>query len=286
MIKDIIKGMIMGIANVIPGLSGGTIAVAMGIYDKIIYAVNNLLKNPKESIKLIWKYIIGLVLGILFAVVAITKLFEVFRLPTTCVFIGLVLGSIPMIADKLKDKKITIIDISLFLFSMIALIVLPLLSSGAYKTFELNILNFIILFVIGVIAAGTMIIPGVSGSMMLMIMGYYESVMNLIKDTMKAFFTFNMPEFFTNAALLLPFAIGVLVGIIVIAKFIEMLLEKYNKTVFWVILGLILASPFSMVLELGTVSFTPVNIIISLVALVIGIVITMNLGDKEDNKKE
>ncbi len=275
MIKDIIKGMIMGIANVVPGLSGGTIAVAMGMYDKIIYAVNNLTKNPKESIKLIWKYIVGILIGVVVAVVAITKLFEHFRLPTTFLFIGLVLGSIPMIADKLKDKKITAIDITLFLVALVSLIVLPLVSSGATKAFSLNIFNLVILFIIGVISAGTMIIPGVSGSMMLMIMGYYESVMNLIKDTMKSLIAFNMPDFFTNAILLLPFAIGVLIGIIVIAKFIEMLLEKYNKTVFWAILGLILASPFSMVLELGNVRFTAMNIVISVVAFAIGAFVTI-----------
>ena len=285
MIKDIIKGMIMGIANVVPGLSGGTIAVAMGMYDKIIYAVNNLLKDPKGSIKLVWKYVIGIIIGILLAVVAVTKLFEICRLPTTCLFIGLVLGSIPMIADKLKDKKISALDIILFVVAMATLIIMPLLSAGSTKGFALDFVNILILFVIGVISAGTMIIPGVSGSMMLMIMGYYESVMNLIKDTIKALVTFNFSSFFTNAALLIPFAIGVLVGIVVIAKFIEMLLEKYNKTVFWLILGLILASPFSMVLELGAVKFTPVNIIVSLITLVIGIVVTMNLGDKDEEEK-
>lgn len=285
MIKDIIKGMIIGIANVIPGLSGGTIAVAMGIYDKIIYAVNNIFKNPKESIKLVWKYVIGMAAGVLLALIAITKLFELFRLPTTAIFIGLVLGSIPMIADKIKNQKISIIDIGLFIFTIGILIVLPLFSTGAVKTLTYSVGSMIILFIIGIIAAATMIIPGVSGSMMLMIMGYYESILNLMTDTVKAFFTLDMATFGSNLLLVLPFAVGVILGIVVIAKFIQIVLNKYTKTVFIAILGMILASPFGMILELSDVKFTPVSIIISLIALVIGVIVTMNLGEKDETEK-
>ena len=285
MIKDIIKGMIIGIANVIPGLSGGTIAVAMGIYDKIIYAVNNIFKNPKESIKLVWKYVIGMAAGVLLALIAITKLFELFRLPTTAIFIGLVLGSIPMIADKIKNQKISIIDIGLFIFTIGILIVLPLFSTGAVKTLTHSVGSMIMLFIIGIIAAATMIIPGVSGSMMLMIMGYYESILNLMTDTVKAFFTLDMATFGSNLLLVLPFAVGVILGIVVIAKFIQIVLNKYTKTVFIAILGMILASPFGMILELGDVKFTPVSIIISLIALVIGVIVTMNLGEKDETEK-
>lgn len=285
MIKDIIKGMIIGIANVIPGLSGGTIAVAMGIYDKIIYAVNNIFKNPKESIKLVWKYVIGMAAGVLLALIAITKLFELFRLPTTAIFIGLVLGSIPMIADKIKNQKISIIDICLFIFTIGILIVLPLFSTGAVKTLTHSVGSMIMLFIIGIIAAATMIIPGVSGSMMLMIMGYYESILNLMTDTVKAFFTLDMATFGSNLLLVLPFAVGVILGIVVIAKFIQIVLNKYTKTVFIAILGMILASPFGMILELGDVKFTPVSIIISLIALVIGVIVTMNLGEKDETEK-
>ena len=285
MIKDIIKGMIIGIANVIPGLSGGTIAVAMGIYDKIIYAVNNIFKNPKESIKLVWKYVIGMAAGVLLALIAITKLFELFRLPTTAIFIGLVLGSIPMIADKIKNQKISIIDIGLFIFTIGILIVLPLFSTGAVKTLTHSVGSMIMLFIIGIIAAATMIIPGVSGSMMLMIMGYYESILNLMTDTVKAFFTLDMATFGSNLLLVLPFAVGVILGIVVIAKFIQIVLNKYTKTVFIAILGMILASPFGMILELSDVKFTPVSIIISLIALVIGVIVTMNLGEKDETEK-
>ena len=285
MIKDIIKGMIIGIANVIPGLSGGTIAVAMGIYDKIIYAVNNIFKNPKESIKLVWKYVIGMAAGVLLALIAITKLFELFRLPTTAIFIGLVLGSIPMIADKIKNQKISIIDIGLFIFTIGILIVLPLFSTGAVKTLTYSVGSMIMLFIIGIIAAATMIIPGVSGSMMLMIMGYYESILNLMTDTVKAFFTLDIATFGSNLLLVLPFAVGVILGIVVIAKFIQIVLNKYTKTVFIAILGMILASPFGMILELSDVKFTPVSIIISLIALVIGVIVTMNLGEKDETEK-
>ncbi|MEG0073913.1 MAG: DUF368 domain-containing protein [Clostridia bacterium] len=279
---DIIKGIIIGIANVIPGLSGGTIAVAMGIYDKLIHAINNITKTPKECIKSVWKYAVGMGIGIIISVVVIVKMFELFPLPTTMLFVGLILGSLPIITSNLKGKKATILDIGLFLLMIAVIIIMPQLSSGAAKTFALTPVGIAILFAIGVIAAATMIIPGVSGSMMLMVMGYYDTLINLLSDTIKAFFTLDIATCFSNCLIILPFGIGVLVGIAGISKLIEYLLEKHKKTVFWAILGLLIASPYGIIIEMKPVTLTPVVCIISVVTLIIGVFITIKLGDSDD----
>ncbi len=284
---DIIKGILIGIANVIPGLSGGTIAVSVGIYDKLIHAVNNIKTDFKGSIKSIWKYGVGMAIGIILSVVLVVKLFEVLPFPTTMLFVGLILGSLPLITSNIKGKKANIIDISLFVIMMAVIVILPMLSSGVQKEFSMSLGGMTILFIIGVIAAATMIIPGVSGSMMLMIMGYYETLTTLISDTIKAALKFNISVCIENVILLIPFAIGVLVGIILIAKLIEYLLKKYRKTVFWAILGLLIASPYGILVKMNaTVTFNVQTIACSLIALAVGVFITLKLGESDDKEEK
>ena len=286
---DIIKGMLIGIANVIPGLSGGTIAVSVGIYDKLIHAINNIKTDFKGSIKAIWKYGVGMVLGILLSVLVVVKLFELLPFPTTMLFIGLILGSLPIIIKNIKGYKINKIDIILFITMIAVIVILPNLGSGAVKEFTPTIGGIAILFIIGVIAAGTMIIPGVSGSMMLMVMGYYETLTSLISNTIKSAVALDIGTCIQNGLLLVPFTIGVLVGIIVIAKLIEYLLKKCRKTVFWAILGLLLASPYGILVKLeANINFTPVTILLSIAFLAIGSLITIKLGetDNECEKEE
>lgn len=279
---DILKGILIGVANVIPGLSGGTIAVAMGIYDKLISAINNIRTDFKGSIASVWKYLVGMAIGILFSVVAVVKLFEILPLPTTMLFVGLILGSLPIITANIKGKKVNIIDIGIFVLMIALIVILPSLSSGVDKTFSLTIGGIAILFSIGIIAAATMVIPGVSGSMMLMVMGYYETLTSLISDTIKAALTLDMAVCFHNGLLLIPFAVGVLLGIVAIAKLIEYLLKKYRKTVFWAILGLLIASPYGIIVKMEPVKLTPFGILLSIVAVIVGIIITLKLGETDD----
>lgn len=281
---EIIKGMIIGIANIIPGLSGGTIAVSMGIYEKLIHTINNIFKTPLKCIKEIWTYIVGIGLGIVVAVFGITYLFEVSPVPTAMLFVGLILGAIPTIGGKIDEKNISKRDIITFVIFLAIIISIPFLKSGVVNINEESIATYLIVFFLGIIAAATMVIPGVSGSMILMAFGYYEYIMATISEFIKAFVSFEFAAVWDKLLILAPFGIGVLIGIIAIAKLIEWLLKNHERTVYWGILGLLVASPFPIIIKLDMSGLNIVVVIISIAACVVGAYSTMMLtrsGNKE-----
>ena len=224
-ILDILKGMVMGIANVIPGVSGGTMAVSMGIYDKLITALTHLLKDFKKSFKILLPLGIGMLVGILGLARVIEWLFGVVPVQTNLLFIGLIVGGLPMIIKEVKGKKFKIAYIIGFLAFFFLVTGLALLNGvkGADADLSFSIITEIKLFIVGMIAAATMVIPGVSGSMMLMLMGYYEPVISTLNSTVDALKAQDMAGLAAGFGVIIPFGLGIVVGIVAIAKLIEYL---------------------------------------------------------------
>ena len=167
MIFDILRGVVIGLANIIPGVSGGTMMVSMGIYDTIIGCINSLFKDFKRCVKMLWPYALGMVLGILGLAKLITFLLGSYPLPTNMAFIGLILGGLPMILKKMKDEKKGAAGAIAFVLAFALVVGLKIVGggNGTDASITLGLGQMIILFVMGVIAAATMVIPGVSGSM-------------------------------------------------------------------------------------------------------------------------
>lgn len=279
-LKEILRGMIIGIANVIPGVSGGTMAVSMGIYDKIIFAVTNLKKDFKNSVKTLFPYILGMLIGIVGLAFLIEILFDKFKVPTIMAFLGLILGGLPPIVKKVENEKFKVTHLISFAF-FVALIVFPtILSSSNNAVVEINfgIGSIVLMVVLGFIAAGTMVIPGVSGSMVLMMLGYYETIIQTINAFIKSLTTFNMSGILSSIQILVPFGIGVLLGIFVIAKVIEILLKKYPNTTYWGILGLVIASPVAILYPTNFLEIGVGTIIASIVTFVVGFYTALKLS--------
>ncbi len=281
-IIDIIKGALIGVANVIPGVSGGTLAVSTGVYEKIINAINNIRKDFKNSVKTLWPFLVGMVIGIVALAFVITFLLERYPVPTTACFIGLVLGGVPVLYSKIKDEKIKWTHIVSFLMTL-AVIIIPAVievSTPAVTTMEMNFVNILILGALGVISAAAMVVPGVSGSMILMMLGYYNFVIGTIKDTVSTAVHFDFSNFLSNALLMIPFGVGVLLGIVVISKIIAFALKRWPNASTWGILGLVVASPFAIIVKLGVVVLSPLTIVASLATFALGYVISSKLGEK------
>lgn len=278
-IQEIIKGIFIGIANIIPGVSGGTMAVSMGIYDKIIYSVTHLFKEPKKSIQTLLPYAIGMAAGLIGLSFIIEFLFENHPIPTNFFFIGLILGGLPAILDRIKIKKVDIPH-ALSFIALFALIVGMQLLNGTNNevTIIIGLVEIIKLFLIGIIASATMVIPGVSGSMMLMILGYYQPILTTINTFIKSFISFNISSCINSSFILVPFGLGVVFGIFVIAKIIEILLSKYESLTFCGILGLIVGSPIVILMNCSFSGITLFTIIVSVVCFIIGSIIAYNLG--------
>ncbi|MCR5215437.1 MAG: DUF368 domain-containing protein [Lachnospiraceae bacterium] len=288
-LKDVAKGAVMGVANIIPGVSGGTMAVSMGIYDKLITSVTHLFQSFKKSVMTLLPIVIGMLVGIVGLSFVIEYLFGSFPFETNLLFIGLIIGGLPMIVKNVKGAKFSISYAIAFLLFFVLVVGMALLGEvdGAAKEVVLNPWNLIILFLIGIIAAATMIIPGVSGSMVLMLLGYYNTIINAITDLVRALKDFDMAGILHQCGILIPFGIGVLLGIFTIAKLIEILFAKAPVLTFWAIIGLIVASPFAIVLMNREIflHFSFVHVVFGVIALAIGFVIAMFLG-KEENSAE
>lgn len=282
MIKLILKGVMMGVANIIPGVSGGTMAVSMGIYDKIIHAATHLVSEFKKSMKLLLPIVLGMALGIVVLARILEYMFARIPLQTNLLFIGLIIGGLPAITKKVKGKTIRLghILVCLLFFGVVAGLAMMGEQEGAAADLSFNIVNIVKLFGVGIVASATMVIPGVSGSMMLMLMGYYNPILNEVNDFIDNLVQFNVPGILDGCKVLVPFGIGVVVGIFAIAKIIEIIFEKFPDHAYWAIIGLIVASPVAIFFmgSMGTV--TIISVLTGAVALLVGVLISLKLGEE------
>ena len=280
-IANILRGMVIGIANVIPGVSGGTMMVSMGIYDKLILVLTHFIKRMKEAVALLVPILVGMLLSIaIFAKIFSEILFPRFPLQTNLFFIGLILGGLPVIYGKVRGNTIRIPQIIAFLLFFVMVVGFACVGEGGGSSADISFSagNVVRLFGVGIIAAATMVIPGVSGSMIMMIPGYYNTIIDTINDFINALKAFDIAAMLDTFVVLVPFGIGVLAGIVAVAKLIEFMLKKYPLVTYWAIIGLIAASPFAILLMMEIVTVGVVEIATGIVLLAVGFFISLKLG--------
>lgn len=280
-IFNILKGIVVGLANVIPGVSGGTMMVSMGIYDKLILSLTHLIKRFKEAVALL----VPIAIGMLLAVAIFAKLFsEVFfpnyPLQTNLFFIGLILGGLPVIYNKVKGNSIRPPHIIAFAVFFALVVGFAWIGEGheAASDLSFSLLNVVKLFFVGVVAAATMVIPGVSGSMIMMVMGYYNTIIDTINAFINALKAFDIAAMLDTFTVLVPFGIGVAVGVVAVAKLIEFVLKKHSLIAYWAIIGLIVASPFAILIMMDASVIGIVQILTGVALLAAGFVISLKLG--------
>lgn len=278
-LKDVLKGALIGVANAIPGVSGGTMMVSMGIYDNIIYCITHLFKQLKESIRILFPYFLGMAVGVVGLAYAIKFLFANYPFQTCMVFIGLILGGVPMIFKRVKKEKIELPHIIVFFIFFLAIIAMQYMGKDS-KDVELVIdaVSLIKLFFVGIVASATMVIPGVSGSMMLMIMGYYNPIINAITGFVDGAVHGDWNAVLNVGASLVPFGIGVVVGIFAIAKLIEFLLARWEGLTYCAILGLVISSPVVILMGIS-LQINILTLLTGVFALAVGALVALKLGE-------
>lgn len=277
---DILRGMVIGLANVIPGVSGGTMMVSMGIYDTLIWCINNLFKKFKKSIITLLPYGIGMVLAIALGAIGLKAAFANFPLPTNALFIGLILGSLPFILKEMKGQKIGWQGVLIFILLFALVVGLKIIEKENTATITLDVLMIIKLFFMGAICSATMVIPGVSGSMILKTLGYYEPIVTgAIPDLLKGITSGQWDMVGHNIGILLPFALGIVFGIFAIAKLIDFLLKRWKGWTYCGILGMVVASPVVILMDPSIYEgFNVWILIVSVVCLAIGVFVALKLG--------
>lgn len=271
-IKLIIKGFLIGVAKIIPGVSGAMLAISMGIYEKAMRAISEYRKNPVENFKFLLPLGIGAMLAVILSSKIIVYFLNNYYLSTMLLFIGLIFGGIPSIIKEAKTKKLTIKQVFVFIFSFSFVFLFSSLGEqNLFMKINSPIIEMLVFIMIGFIDAITMIIPGISGTAIMMILGCYHLLLNLLSSLS------DLSSFWINLKLLLPMGIGLIIGVILTAKLMNYLFKRYKQETYCGILGFALSSIFLLFWQTFQQSYSIVQMTIGMLLLFIGIVIGYKL---------
>ena len=277
----ILKGALIGIANIIPGVSGGTLAITLGLYEKIITTINSFFKDIKNNLKFIISLGLGAGLGLILVSKIIVLALDNYPLPTNVFFVGLILGGLPILFKKVKSENKTLLNFFIFLLVFVFITSLSFIKDSNYVVSfnNMNLFKYFKLFLIGIIGAATMVIPGISGSFVLMTLGYYKPILDTL-NTLTMFYKLEFNDIINNGLIILIFGIGVLVGILLIAKIIEYLLNKYETKTYYAIIGFVLGSIIVILKPLLTTKLNFYVLATSTLFGLIGFIIAYYLGER------
>ena len=385
----ILKGTLVGLAVVIPGVSGGSMLLTIGVYEDAVSITSSDKNIRRTAIKKLIPYALGIVLGVCVLSFVITWLLEGFEFLTILAFVGLILGSLPMLIKQVRGKGFSWLGAVVFVVMIVIMVALPYLNDTSAERFErlgggdgLSVSDRIVLskedagdsltvgktgsktvvyklvsplgglsgykadvftdgvlledddaedvflfesavtpvwntdgtlalngedyyvyraedtlnsgftsallaLLLGFIAAGTMIIPGISGSMVMLVLGFYHSIMGHLKMFIIAVLTWNTVAIGRHITVLLPFGIGVLLGLLFVSKLVKYLLDKHPVPTYYGIIGLMLSSPYAIFVKATCFgegfasSLTPLTVILALVCLGGGFFLASRMNTEE-----
>ena len=250
MIINFIRGLFMALADSVPGVSGGTIAFIMGFYDKFINSLDGLVygdkKKKKESLMFLIKLGIGWVIGMILASVILASLFEKNIYEISSLFLGFIILSIPLIIKEEKSElKGKYFNIVFTIIGILVVILITKLNPVSSKESVVDITNLnigLMLYILlaGSLAISAMVLPGISGSTLLLIFGLYISIMTGIKNLLHFDLSY-LPA-------LIVFGLGVIIGILGIIKLIKKALKNYRSQTIYLVIGLMIGSIYAIIM--------------------------------------
>lgn len=276
-----LSGVVIGVANIIPGVSGGTMAVVLNIFDRLVGAISDLKKNFKKNALFLLTIGLGVIVGILAFTKLITYCLGHYPDATNFFFVGLIVGSIPMVYKRATADRFKALHLIPFMIALAVMIFTVIVSpddSNVALITQLNVWNFLKLFFASILAAACMIIPGISGSFVMLLLGTYTSVTAAIDGL--------------NLLVLLPVVLGCVVGFFGGAKLIKLLLEKFPQATYFTILGLVIGSIPVLLKptfwgEAGFVFPVKLEMLFAALTLILGFIGAYFLGSriKDENKE-
>lgn len=259
---NFVKGFIIGIGKIIPGVSGAMLATIMGVYDKSIFYICNFKSNIKEGIRYLFPIGVGIVLSIILFSKIISICLNKYYSITMLFFVGLIIGGFPFVINKVKKKDYFISVVSFSLFFLIS--VFNINNSYVLRN---NFIDTVIYFFSGGIEAIGTIVPGVSGTALLMIVGTYDSIVYSIGNL-------------TNFKIIFPFIIGIILFILLFVKLVDYLFRKYNDKMYAFILGVLVSSTVLLVIQVFKDKVIFLDVLIGIVFMFIGIFISSLFKEK------
>ena len=257
----ILKGVLIGIGKVIPGVSGSLIAYSLGLYEPCIEAISNFFKNLKYNIYFLGRIAIGILIAIIFGSKIIAYCLTNHYMVTMFTFIGLILGSFRYNSIKFSKK-----DCFLFVGTIVICMFILLQTSNFTYTFQNRFIDYIYIFFMGFLDALTMIIPGISGTALFMILGCYPFLLLVFQ---------NIPIYLVkNPLLILALSSGLVVGIFITSKLVNYMFKKNKHIVEVLILSFTISSIFYLFIKTFYTKFFLLEFLVGLIFLGLGYIIS------------
>lgn len=246
--RKLVAGLAIGAGAAIPGVSGAAIAVIFHVYEDIIGAVNNFRKKFGWAIKVLIPILLGIVIAVAICIVVFSYAFEYMMFVLICLFAGFLIGSFPGITDEVKGEKLTKKNVLLIAAGALFVIALGIANIlVGLSEFDVKVLFdnpqwylYLILIPVGAVAAVALTVPGLSGSLILLILGFYRPLVDSVKGwAEELLFAHDFSHTGALFGVLGCFAIGCLIGVVLVSKIMNILLKKWRKETFFVIIGFI-----------------------------------------------
>ncbi len=290
---DVLRGVGIGVAFIIPGFSGGSVAAILGVYEKLVGAIADFFKHFKASFMTLLPIVLGMILGVAALILPIQWGLKNYPIPTVSLFVGLALGGLPSVTEKLKGEKPDgqkpegqrsegqkptwkhLLACLIPLAVAASLSFLPL--AGEVDLFSLNFVGYLLLVVIGAVGSAALVVPGISGSMLLLIFGYYNPVVQLITENLLRGLNVGV-----SILVLGCLAVGLVAGFFGISVLMKYLLKKFPRGTYFAILGFIIGSIpavyASTIRESGTLLMgSPWYWVVAAVTLIVGFALSFSL---------
>ena len=284
-----VLGFFIGLAVIVPGVSGSTVAIIFKLYHKLLYALGNIVRKFKRCVKFLIPIAIGLVIGFVLGFLAIQRLIDISPFTVIGLFAGLMLGAFPAVLDEVKGEKKSPLRLGLFVVGLLIPVAIALISvygsEGVRSLENLNVGHYILFLVLGYVVAITQVVPGLSATALLMAFGYFTPIMQSVH---LSYWQENPAVFGVYACL----AVGFLLGLVTFSKLLTKLFEKRRAPAFFVICGLSLGSIVTMffnpdvyaVYQAWGIELNVLDLVLGLVLFVVGVVIAY-LFVKYERKK-
>lgn len=263
-LKLFIKGLIVGLGKIIPGVSGSLLAISLNVYDRVIMAITNFFDDVIGNIKFLFSLFLGIIVSIIIFSKIILYFITNYYTITILFFVGLIIGGLLIFKNNYINNKKNII---ILFISFILIIILSSFSYNNKYLIEGNIIDYLVFFSAGVVDAFATIVPGISGTVLLMNMGVYEIIILAISNIT------NINLLIANIKILIPFGLGMVIGFILLSIIISYLLKKYYSEMMAFILGVSMGSILLLIINVFNSSYTYIELIFGLLFVIVGIFI-------------
>ncbi len=280
-----IKSIFIGIGAILPGISGGALAIIFGLYEKIISSISNFFKNPKQNFAFLSLVGSGVCIGVILFSNIQKILLSKYETATLFTLLGLLIGTLPSLFKTANNNGFSKKYLIPFFITLLTAFCFSFIGNNdvilAEKSIDMNFINFIYLFIIGIIMSASLVIPGISGTVLLMLIGAYGFILTAIADIKNIFLLpfasdSMMDGVIKNIMVLIPIGIGVLVGAVIFSKLMDYLLKKHYSLTYYAVLGFIIGS----IPELLPKFSIDLSFFIGVLLFFIGLIISLKFNGK------